>query len=83
MIAKTRTEFPFKVSTKRFSQNYFFQESSRLLFSGSSPNYWTHGFPVNAFLGNFRMISFYAEDIMVLQVLTFRSFGRRLLQYIL
>ena len=26
MIAKIRAEFPFKVSTKRFTQNYCFQE---------------------------------------------------------
>ena len=30
MIAKTRAEFPLKVSTKRFTQNYCFQESGWL-----------------------------------------------------
>ena len=32
MIAKTRAEFPLKVSTKRFTQNYCFQESGWLHF---------------------------------------------------
>ena len=31
MIAKTRAEFPLKVSTKRFTQSYCFQESGWLL----------------------------------------------------
>ena len=44
MIAKTRAEFPFKVSTKRFTQNYCFEESSWILFPGSSPDYyWSYG----------------------------------------
>ena len=30
MIAKTGAEFPLKVSTKRFTQNYCFQESGWL-----------------------------------------------------
>ena len=53
MIAKTGAEFPLKVSTKRFSQNYCFQESGWLLFPGSSPNYWTHWFPMKAFRENY------------------------------
>ena len=59
MIAKTRAEFPFKVFTKRFPQKYCFQKSGWLLFSDSSPDYWTYGFPMKAFREN-------AEDTMVL-----------------
>ena len=59
-------QFLFKVSTKRLTQNYCFQESGWLLFPGSSPDYWTHGFPVKAFCENFNMTSYYAEDTMVL-----------------
>ena len=66
MIAKTRTEFSFKVSTKRFTRNYCFQESGWLLFLDSSPEFWTHGFPMIAFRENFKVTSYYAEDTMVL-----------------
>ena len=66
MIAKTRAEFPFKVSTKRFTQNYCFQESGWLLFPSSTPDNWTHGFPVKAFRENFDVTSYYADDTMVL-----------------
>ena len=59
MIAKARTEFPFKVFTKQFKQNYSFQESDWSLFPGSSQDYWTHEFPMN-------VTSLYAEDPMVL-----------------
>ena len=66
MIAKTRVEFPLKVSTKRFTQNYCFQESGWLHFPGSSPDYWTHLFPVEVFRENFNVTSYYAEDTMLL-----------------
>ena len=66
MIAKTRAEFPLKVSMKRFTQNYCFQESGWLHFTGSSPDYWTHSFPVKVFRENFNVTSYYAEDTMVL-----------------
>ena len=66
MIAKTRAEFPFRVSTKRFTQNFCFQESGWLVFLGSSPDYWTHGLLVKAFRENFNVTSYYAEDTMVL-----------------
>ena len=46
MIAKTRVKFLFMFLQKRFTQNYCFQESGWLLFCGSSPDYWTDGFPV-------------------------------------
>ena len=64
MIAKTRAEFPFKISTKHFTQNYCFQESGWLLFAGSSPDYWTHGFLVKVFHEKFNVT--YAEDTMAL-----------------
>ena len=66
MIAKTRAEFPFKISTKHFTQNYCFQESGWLLFPGSSPDYWTHGFLVKVFHEKFNVTSYYAEDTMAL-----------------
>ena len=66
MIAKTRAKFPLKVSTKRFTPNYCFQESGWLHFVGSSPDYWTHSFPVKAFCENFNVMPYYAEDTMVL-----------------
>ena len=66
MIAKTGAEFPLKVSTKRFTQNYCFQESGWLHFPGSSPDYWTHSFPVKVFRENLNVTSYYAEDTMVL-----------------
>ena len=67
MIANTRAEIPFKVSTKRFTQNYCFQESGSPDSSpGNSPDYWTHGFPVKAFHENFNMTSYYAGDTMIL-----------------
>ena len=64
--AKNRAEFPFKVLTKRLAQNYSFQDSGWLLFPGSSPNYWTHGFHVKAFRENLNVTSYYAEDTMAL-----------------
>ena len=66
MIAKTRAEFPFKISTKCFTQNYCFQESGWFLFPGNSPDNWTHGFFVKAFRENFNVRSYYEEDTMVL-----------------
>ena len=66
MIAKTKAEFPFKVSKKRFMQNYCFQESGRLLFPDSLPDYWIHKFPVKAFRENFDVTSYYAEDTIAL-----------------
>ena len=66
MIAKTRSDFPFKVSAKHFNENQCFQKSGWLLFPGSSPDYWTHGFPVKAFRENFNVTSYYPEDTMVL-----------------
>ena len=66
MRAKIRAKFPFKVSTKRFAQNYCFQKSGWLLFPGSSPDNWTHRFPVKAFRENFNWTSYYAEYTMVL-----------------
>ena len=66
MIAKTKAEFSFKVSTKHFRQTYCFLESGCLLFPDSSPDYWTHGFPVKAFRKNFNVTSYYAEDTKVL-----------------
>ena len=65
MIAKTRVYFSFKVSTKRFTQNYCFQEFGWLLFPGSFPDYWTQGFPVKVFCEIFNETSYYSEDIMV------------------
>ena len=66
MTAKNRAKFPFKVSTKCFSQKLLFQESEWLLFTGSSPDYWTHGFPVKAVRLKFNVTLYYAEDTMVL-----------------
>ena len=66
MIAKTRAEFPLKVSTKRFTQNYCFQESEWLHFPGSSPDYLTHSFPMEIFRENLNVTSYYAEDTMLL-----------------
>ena len=48
IISKTGVEFPFKVFTKHFTKNYYFQELGWLHFPGSSTDYWTHGFPVKA-----------------------------------
>ena len=70
-IAKTRAEFPFKVSTKRLTQNYCFQEFGWLLFPGSSSDYWTHAFTVKTFRENFNVTSYYAEDTMVLYIYSF------------
>ena len=39
LIPQNRVKFSFKVSTKRFTQNYYFQESGCPLFPGSSPDY--------------------------------------------
>ena len=44
----------------------FFQESGWLLFPGSSPDYWTHGFLMKAFHENLNVMSYYAEDTLVL-----------------
>ena len=66
MMAKTGTEFPFKISTKHFTQTYYFQEYGWPLFPGSSPDYWTHGFLVKVFFEKFNVTSYYAEDTMVL-----------------
>ena len=66
MIEKTKAEFHFKFSIKRFAQKYYFQKSSWLLFPGSPANYLTHKFPVTAFRENFNVMSYYAEDTMVL-----------------
>ena len=63
---ESRVSFPRKVSTKRFTQNYYFQESGWLLFPGSSSDNWTHGFSVKAFRENFNVRSYYAEDTIVL-----------------
>ena len=66
MIAKTKAEFLSKVSKKCLTQNYCFQVSVWLLFPGSSPDYWTHGFPVKSFRENFNVTSYYAQDTMIL-----------------
>ena len=66
MIAKTKTEFPFKVSTKCFGQNYCFKKSGWLLFPGIPRNYWAHRLPVKVFRENFTLKSYYAKDTMVL-----------------
>ena len=66
MIGKTRVDFPFKVSTKRFTQIHCFQEFGWLLFLGSSSDYWKHGIPVKVLRENFNVISYYAEDAMLL-----------------
>ena len=42
IIEKTRTDFPSKVSPKRFIQNCCFQESGWFLFPSSSPHHWTN-----------------------------------------
>ena len=46
MIAKTRAEFPLKVSTKRSTQNYCFQESDWLPQSNS----WKQKFYLSEFV---------------------------------
>ena len=56
-ILKKYSRISCKVSTKRFTENYCFQESGWLLFPGSSPDYWTHGFLVKAFRENFNVKS--------------------------
>ena len=65
MMTKTRAEFRLKISMKRSTQNYCFQKSAWLLTPGSSPNYWTHRFPVKAFRENFNVTLHYAKDTMV------------------
>ena len=65
-MTKTRAEFSFINSMKYFTQNYYFQESGWLLFPGSSPDFWTHGFLVKVFHEKFNVTSYYAEDTMVL-----------------
>ena len=62
-------EFRFKVSTKRFTQNYYFPESGWLLFSSSSLYNWAHAFPV-----------ILCKRYHSIASLTFYSFGWRLLQ---
>ena len=62
-------EFRFKVSTKRFTQNYSFPESGWLLFSSSSLYNWAHAFPV-----------ILCKRYHSIASLTFYSFGWRLLQ---
>ena len=57
MIAKARAEFPFKVSTKQFAQNYGVQNSGWLFLLGSPPDYWTREFPVKAFCENLNMVA--------------------------
>ena len=65
MIAKTRAG-----SSKSFHEMLH----TKLLFPGiwlaspsrSSSNYWTQQFPVKAFRENFNVMSYYAEDTMVL-----------------
>ena len=65
MIPKTRTDFLFKVSAKSFTKNHSFQDSGCLYFPGSSPDYWTHGFPAKVFCETFNVTSYYGEDTMV------------------
>lgn len=62
MTAKTKEEFPCKVSTKFLIQNYYFQNYGCFLLSGSPSDYWTHKFPKIAFCYNFNMTSYYPED---------------------
>ena len=66
LTAKNRAKFPFKVSTKHFTQNCCFQESGWLFYPGSSPDHLIHGFPMRAFHENFIVTSYYTEDIIVL-----------------
>ena len=66
MIVKTRADFPFKVSTKRFTQKDCFQESGWHLFPSSSPDCWTNAFPMKASPKNFNVRSYYAKDTMEL-----------------
>ena len=66
MIVKTRANFPFKVSTKYFTQNDCLQESGWYLYPSSSPDCWTNAFPMKASHKNFNVRSYYAEDTMVL-----------------
>ena len=51
-------KFPRNTSHK----NCCFHESGWLLFPSSSPDYWTHWFPVKAFRENFNVTSYYTED---------------------
>ena len=62
---KSWAEFPFKVSMKCFTQNYRFQISASFFSPGSSPDYWTHVFPGEAFCENFNVKLYCAGDTMV------------------
>ena len=42
------------------------ETESRVSFTSSSPDYWTHRFPVKTFCENFNMTSRYVENTMVL-----------------
>ena len=66
MIAKTRVEIPFKVSTKCFAKNYCFQKSGWHLLPGNPLDNWAHGFHMEAFCGSFNVMPYYTEDVMVL-----------------
>ena len=80
LIARTRTDFPFKVSTKRFTQNYCFEESGWLLFPGNSKDFWTQRISCESI--SWRLLC----DVILCRRchgnvnLTFYSFGWRLLQ---
>ena len=74
-ISKTRVEFLHKVTMKSFAQNNCLQKSGLFIISGSPPAYQTQGFHVEAFRENFNVMSYYAEDSMILKIVTFYSFG--------
>ena len=62
---KRQSRVPFKFSTKRFTQNYCFQESG-LRFSFPVAHQITrHGFHVKGFRENVNETLYYAEDAMV------------------
>ena len=42
------------------------ETESRASFTSSSPDYWTHRFPVKTFCENFNTTSRYVENTMVL-----------------
>ena len=42
------------------------ETESRASFTSSSPDYWTHRFPVKTFCENFNTASRYVENTMVL-----------------
>ena len=62
MITKTIAELPQNASLKITAS----RNISWLLFPGSSPDYWTLGFHVNAFPENFNLTSSYAGETMIL-----------------